>query len=196
MNTLNEQHKCKFFGEVEVFVRKDGKDRVIHRQKNLIVNSGMDLLARAAAGDISINGMYIAHSNAGSPVGAPSPDVTRTANYYQTTGSDASTGFMRVPLAAAPTFSSTDGVTYNSNKATFLAISDKNVAVPVSGNEVIDGTSIVFGAALVYQDPNDLAGDLLYSSVVFTDLAGVIDEITMLAGAQIGVRWSQSFLQP
>ena len=192
----HDNHKGPYLGEIEVFLRKDGKDTVILSKKNLIVNTGMDLLAKAAAGLQSINGMYIAYSNGGSPVNAASPDVTRTANYYQTIGSDAATGFMRVPLAAVPSFNTSDGLTYNNNKVTFIAISDGNVAVPVSGNEITDGVSIVFGAGLIFQDPDDLANDVLYSSVVFADLVGVIDELTVLAGAQIGIRWSQSFLQP
>jgi hypothetical protein len=196
MNSVQEKQEVPYLGEVEIFLLQDGKETIIGRQKNLIVNTGMDLLAKAAAGQIFINGMYIAYSNEGTPIGASSPLVTRTANYYQTTGSDATKGFMRVPLAAEASFSTSDVGTYNNNKVTFLSITDGNVAVPIGGNEITDGVSIVYGAALVYQDPNDMANDVLYSAITFTDLAGVIDEITVLAGAQIGVRWSQSFVQP
>jgi hypothetical protein len=181
------------YGEIEIFLRQGGEDIVLHKQKNLIVNSGMDLLAKAVAGQQFINGMYILHHNAGTPV---SPDVNTTANYYQTTGSSATLGFQRVPVAALPSFSSTDGATYNNNTATFMAITDGNVAVPVAGNEITDGVSKVYGAALGYLDPDDMANDVLYAAVNFADIVEVINELTVLAGAQIGIRWAQNFLQP
>jgi len=191
-----EQYSNASHGELEVFIRQGGKDRVILTKKNLIVNTGMDLLAKAVVGQQTINGMYLLYSNAGSPIAEASPSVTTTSQYYQTTGSDATKGFQRVPMAAIPSFSSSDVGTYNNNKAIFMSITDGNVAVPIAGNEVTPGLSIVYGAGLVYMDPDDMANDVLYSAVNFADVVGVLDELTILAGAQIGVRWSQSFVQP
>jgi hypothetical protein len=195
MNT-EEQHSKPSLGEIEVFLRQGGVDKVILTQKNLIVNTGMDLLAKAVAGQQFISGMYLLYSNAGSPIGEPSPSVTTTAQYYQSTGSDATKGFQRVPMAALPSFASSDIGTYNNNKAIFMAITDGNVAVPIAGNEITPGVSIVYGAGLVFMDQDDMANDVLYSAVNFADIVGVLDELTILAGAQIGVRWSQSFVQP
>jgi hypothetical protein len=138
--------------------------------------------------------MYIAYSNAGSPLGESVPTVTRTANYYQTTGSDATKTFMRVPLLADPTFTASD-VIYNNNRAVFTAISDGVAAVPIAGNEVTPGTSLVYGAALAWLDPQDMVNDVLYSAVTFTTEASIIDELPIIAGAQVGVRWAQRFEQ-
>jgi hypothetical protein len=180
------------FGCLEVFLLKDGVEKVLFKKKNLILNSGMDLLAKAIAGQQFINGMYIAYSNAASPLNESSPTVDRTANYYQTTGSDATKSFMRVPMISDPSFAVTD-VIYNNNRATFTAITDGVVAVPIAGNEITPGTSKVYGAALAWLDPLDMVNDVLYSSVTFADDPSVLDEVTIVAGAQVGVRWSQSF---
>lgn len=183
-------------GDIEVFVRTAEGDKVILTKRNLIVNSGMDLIAQAMVGNKFINGMYIAYSNASSPLNETTPLVDRTVDYYQTTASDNTKSFMRVPLAATPSLSSSDESTYNSNKATFIAISDNNAAVPISGNEVTAGVSKVYGAALCYLDPDDMANDIMYSSVLFADLVGILEEVTILAGAQVGVRWAQTWEQP
>ena len=189
---LSEHPRLQFRGDIEFFVINEGKEEILFRKKNLILNSGMDLLAKCLAGEAKINGMYIAYSNAASPLNESSPTVDRTANYYQTTGSDATKGFMRVPMLAAPAYSSTDAI-YNNNKVSFTAVSDGEVAVPVAGNEITPGTSKVYGAALAFLDPSGLSGDVLYSSVTFADDPTVLDEVTITAGSQVGVRWAQSF---
>jgi hypothetical protein len=192
---LNEQANLQYEGDIEFFVLREGKEEVLFRKSNLIVNSGMDLLMKALAGQAHVNGMYIAYSNAASPLNESSPTEDRTADYYQTTASDATRGFMRVGMVAEPSFSSTDAI-YNNNKVSFTAVSDGNVAVPVAGNEITPGTSKVYGAALAFLDPDDMSNDVLYSSVTFADDALVLDEVTILAGAQVGVRWAQSVVQP
>ncbi len=182
------------YGCIELFTLKDGIEKVFLKKDNLILNSGMDLLAKAIAGQQFINGMYIAYSNAASPLNESSPTADRTANYYQTTGSDATKSFMRVPMLADPSFAVTD-VIYNNNRASFTAITDGVVAVPLAGNEITPGVSKVYGAALSWLDPLDMVNDVLYSAVTFADDPAVLDEVTIVAGAQVGVRWSQSFEQ-
>jgi hypothetical protein len=191
---IQETYNNKLVGHIEVFVLQDGVETVLLSRKNLIVDSGMDLLAKAVSGKAYINGMYIAYSNAASPLNESSPTVDRSALYYQTTGSDATKSFMRVALAAEPTITSSDALTYNGNKASFIAIGDGNVAVPIPGNEITPGTSLVYGAALVYMDPDDMANDVMYAAVTFADLIGVLEEVPIVAGAQVGIRWAQTFV--
>jgi hypothetical protein len=177
-------------GEIEVFRRYKGYDKTLLRKDNLVVNSGMDLLAQALAGDKFVNGMYMAYSNDTPPIAEPSPQLTDTVGLYQGAGSVDPKGFVRVPTIANPAFSSSD-VQYNTNKVTFVGISDGQVAIPNGGNSVQDGVSQFYGAGLVHLDPDDLADDILFASVTFGDFGP--SEFEQIAGAQIGIRWSVYF---
>jgi len=182
-------------GEIELFhLFPGGRIKHLHTQRNVILNSGMDIDARALAGDIHVNGMYMAYENSAPPIAEPTPAITTTALYYQTTGSTDPRGFVRVPTIANPAFSPTD-TQYNTNKVTFVAISDGNVAIPDGGNTVQDGVSQFYGAALAYLDPDDLADDILYSAISFKDI-GTPTEFEKIAGAQIGIRWAIWFELP
>jgi hypothetical protein len=192
---IAEAHKLPIRGEIELFHLFDnGRVQSIHKQRNVILNSGMDIAARALAGNINVNGMYMAYENSAPPIAEPTPAATTTALYYQTTGSTDPRGFVRVPTIAMPAFSSTD-TQYNTNKATFVAISDGNVAIPDGGNTVQDGVSQFYGAALAYLDPEGYAGDILFSAISFKDI-GTPTEFEKIAGAQIGIRWAIWFELP
>ena len=192
---VQEAHKAPIKGAIQVFRRyADGKEKDLFAKNNVVLNSGMDIAARALAGDIFVNGMYMAYENSAPPISETTPAVGTTALYYQTTGSTDPRGFVRVPTIANPSFSSTD-TPYNTNKVTFVAISDGNAAIPDGGNTVQDGVSQFYGAALAYLDPNDLADDILFSAISFADLGGPT-EFAKIAGAQIGIRWSIWFELP
>lgn len=192
---IREGHKLPVKGEIELFyLFPRGRTQRIMRQRNVILDSGMDIAARALAGDINVNGMYMAYDNSAPPIAEPTPAVTTTALYYQTTGSTDPRGFVRVPTIAMPAFAPTD-TQYNTNKATFVAISDGNVAIPDGGNTVQDGVSQFYGAALAYLDPDDMADDILFSAISFKDI-GTPTEFEKIAGAQIGIRWSIWFELP
>lgn len=191
-NTEDNFKSINMRGDIEIFMRKGDEDIILFNKKNIIVDSGMEILARAIAGDLHINGMYLAYTNGASGV-QPSPDKSRTADYYQTTASDSERGFMRVPTISEATFDSTDPARYNVNRASFIGLSDNLPAIPVAGNEIQAGTSKVYGAALAFLDPEDMTKDILYASVLFQDEANVVDEFPVIAGALIGVRWKQKF---
>ena len=190
MNIIDKAKKpCR--GELEVFrLFSNGKEQPLLHKKNLVVNSGMDLLAKAISGNKFINGMYMAYENSAPPIIEPSPQLTDTIALYQGAGSTDPKGFVRVPTIANPSFSASD-VQYNTNKVTFVGISDGQVAIADGGNTVQDGVSQFYGAALVYLDPTLLADDILFASVIFGDSGP--SEFEQIAGAQIGIRWSVYF---
>jgi hypothetical protein len=179
-------------GDVEVFSRLRGVDTVVYKKRNLIVNEGSDVMAQAVAGGLFVNGMYLNFTN--SPGATPPFDpvtVDRTAELYQTSGSIAPLGVVRVPTLAQPEFSTSDNTKYNGNQVRFTAISDSNVLNdPGPAASLIDGVSNFYGAALLYLDPEDLTQDLLLAAVNFDDF------VVKVANAQIGVRWTLTFTTP
>jgi hypothetical protein len=177
-------------GHIEVFLRypiyKGWYDRTLYSQKNTIVNSSVDILAKAAvAEELVLNGMYFAFTN-GVVSEAPVPPE-RTANYYQTTGSVSPKGFVRVPTIAEPSFGTSDPVKFAHNRVVVVAVSDTNVVVPDFGNSVTDNVSKFYGAGLLALDPNSFTDDILFSAVNFDS------PLTKVANAQIGVRWTLTF---
>lgn len=179
-------------GSIELFRTTGSVETTLLRSNNVVLNSGMDVAARALAGDIRINGMYMAYENSVPPITEATPAVTTTAMYYQTAGSTDPRGFIRVPTIATASFAATQ-LAYNTNKVTFVAISDGSVAIPDGGNTVQDGVSQFYGAALAYL-ADDLADDILFSAISFKDIGPV--QFEKIAGAQVGIRWSIWFELP
>jgi hypothetical protein len=179
-------------GRATVFERSfvKGKiiDRILLQKNNTILYSAADLSAKALAGAFRVNGMYFAFANDPPPISADTPDKTRTATWYQTTGSSGTKGFCRVATIAEPSYAASSAL-YVNNKVTFVAISSSTVAVPSGSNEVTDGTSQFYDCALGYLHPTDMEQDVLLAAVAFKDLSGGITEIAKIAGAQIGIRW-------
>lgn len=172
-------------GSVELFSIRDGISTLIGRKKNTCLNQGMLLMQKALAGKATISGVYFLFDNAG-PGTYPTPDASVTAAYYQTTGSAGALGFCRGPVVAEPVIES-DGTI---SKAWYTAVSVPEVAVPSGSNELTDGVSLFYGAALGFLDPDDIAADLLMSAVSFTDLTGLADGVIVkTAGANLGIRW-------
>ena len=172
-------------GSVEIFLVRNGKQIPIAKKKNTVLLQGMDLISRALAGAMHINGVYFLYDNAGGG-SYPTPLDTYDAEYYQTVGSTGPLGFVRGPVVASPTFEYANGV----GKSWYTAVSVPNVAVPSGVNELTDGVSDFYGAALGYLDPSDIAADKLMSAVSFTDVTTLLNGVIQkIAGASLGIRW-------
>ena len=176
-------------GEIELFRRLNGEDEVLVRKKNVILNSGMDLLAKALGGELNVNGMYFAYDNDGSPYTDPTPPVERTASFYHSDGGG-TRNFDRAATLAQPAFEATD-VEFNNNKVVFVAITTGAGELAGVGNVLTDGTSMFYGAALAWLHPEDYQQDILFSAVSFDDLGP--SHFEKIAGAQIGIRWGIYF---
>ena len=173
-------------GTIEFFKVHDGVwGDCIHKQHNLITYQGADILAKALVGDLKINYMYIVFENDPSAVRI-SEDLGNDANTYA--NSSANRSFVRVSTMGKPVFTS-DGDEYQTNQVAFLAVTDGISFFPAV--PVTDGTSVFYHSALV-SAPNldDQEEDLIFSC---SDLAV---DITKVAGANIGIRWTITFTAP
>jgi len=180
-------------GELTVFYRfplpgGEYRDETLFTEKNTVVNSAADILAKAVAGQLTLNGMYFPFTNG--LVSEPPVPVERTADHYHTLGSISPKGFVRAPTLAEPSFRSTDTSKFNNNQIILVAISDTNVVVPDPGNELIDGVSQFYGSALLALDPDSFLQDILFSADNF------VSPVPKIPNAQIGVRWRVTFKAP
>lgn len=181
-------------GEIEVFLKLlDGSEKVIGRKRNTVLNSGMDLVAKALANELVINGMYFAYDNDGSPYTDPTPPKERTASFYHSDGGG-TRNFVRVPTLARPSYDATDPA-YNHNKAIFVGITAGAGVLSGASNILTDGTSQFYGAGIGWLHPTDYNEDILYAAVSFDDLAGS-SHFEKIAGAQLGIRWGLFFETP
>ena len=173
-------------GEIELFAVKDGDWTSIHKQDNMIVNSGADILAKALAGDLQVNAMYLCFENAAGATDYTAA-ITNDAAYYA--GASADRSFVRVTALSDASYSTSDATTYDNNKVTFTGVTDGTTffeSVPVQ-----DGTSSFYHAALVAApEASDQTEDIIFSC---SDLTTAI---TKIAGAQIGIRWTVQFVTP
>jgi hypothetical protein len=169
--------------EFAISLLKPGKTAFeVARMRNTVVYTGYDLLAALATSDKYLNGMYIEFTNG---VDRSYYDALEDAGYA------GDLGYVRVPIALEPLFSSTDGGTnYQSNKATLVAVTDP---VSASKNAVIDGTSQFFTVALVHiPDINDASQDIVYNAAVIKN-SGVFAPITKTANIQVGIQATAKF---
>jgi hypothetical protein len=175
-----------FRGEIELFLRyPDGREEILLRKSNTVLNSGMDLLAKALGNDLYINGMYFAYDNAGVPYTDPTPPKERTASFYHSDGGG-TRNFVRVPTLALPSYAATDPA-YNSNKAIFVGITSGAGVLAGAGNVLTDGLSQFYGAGIGWLHATDYQQDILYAAVSFDDLGP--SHFEKIAGAQLGLRW-------
>lgn len=180
----------KIIGEIEVFWKHpDGREDVVARRRNTILNSGMDLVAQALAGESLVNGMYFAYDNAASPFSDSSPPVTRTASFYHDDGAG-TLNFIRVATLARPSYEATSAA-FNGNRTVFVAVTSGAGVLSGASNVLTDGTSDFYGAALAWLHPTDYQQDVLFSSVAFDDSGPATFE--KVAGAQLGLRWGIHF---
>jgi hypothetical protein len=186
----------KIIGEVEVFWKHpDGREDVVARRRNTILNSGMDLVAKALAGESLVNGMYFAYDNGWSTSTQhhTTPPVTRTAAFYHDDGGSPLTGtlnFIRVATLARPAYEATSAE-FNGNRTVFVAVTSGAGVLSGTSNVLTDGTSDFYGAALAWLHPTDYQQDVLFSAVAFDDSGPATFE--KVAGAQLGLRWGIHF---
>jgi len=177
-------------GRVEIFhVYPNGDKHTVFRGKNTIVNSGSDILAKALAGELAVNGMYLRYFNGAGPVASATIPATRTATYYHNLAADE--GIVRVATLAEPSYASSDETTYDNNNVVFVSITDSNTI----GAALTDGLSNFFQAALVVLDSDDYTDDILFSAAFFLSSGSVV-LVPKIANAQVGVRWTVSFTTP
>jgi hypothetical protein len=185
---MDFKEKVKQFakGRIEYsYVYPDGRWEPIGGQHNLVTNQGSDILAKALAGQLSVNGMYMVFRNdvGATPIVA---DVTNTADTYAT--SSANRSFCRVTAMGSPVFTTSDAA-YVNNEVAFLAVTDGVSFFPAV--PVTDGTSVFYHSALVaIPDFDTQDDDQIFSC---SDLSTAI---TKIAGAQIGIRWTITFETP
>lgn len=185
--TVEHGVKSSVRGAVELFQVIGDEWIPTWQRKNVILNSGMDLAARALAGQIFINGVYLAFDNLAPPFSDSTPATTRTAAFYHSDGGG-TRNFIRVPTLAVPDTSATTAA-YNTNKAAFTAISAGAGELVGAGNQLVDSSSEFYGAALSWLDPAGKAGDILFSAIDFDDVTSQ-SHFTKLPGAEFGIRWS------
>jgi hypothetical protein len=183
---LKEKAKKYAKGQIEYsYVYPDGRWELIHSQPNLITNEGSDVMAKALAGQLTVNGMYLVFRNdsGATPIVA---DKTNTADTYATPSANRS--FCRVTAMGLPIFTAS-GADYQTNKVEFLAVTDGTSFYP--SVPVTDGTSVFYHSALMaLPDYTDQSLDKIFSC---SDLSVAI---TKIAGAQIGIRWTITFETP
>lgn len=170
-------------------VNRNGQVSELEIGHNIVVYEGIDLLGKMLAGrDYTINTMYMEFRNGGTTP-TITPDPAEGRSYYAALESGLSdSDYLRIVLGAEPSLSSTDESKFETNKATFFAMSTGETAG--MGGHVFSAaeTSKVYGVALVAApDPNDSSQDLVFSrSYDFTPKQKQIDE-------EISIIWSHVF---
>jgi len=192
MNICEEHRGVR--GQIELFRQLPQGPEEILAQGNTILNGAADLMAKAVAGQLLINGMYFAYDNDGPPFDDTSPPPKeRTATFYHTDGGG-TRNFVRAATLAQPSFDASD-TQYNHNKVVFVAVTDGGGELPGAGNILTDGLSQFYGAALGWLSPDGYTEDLLFSAIDFDDI-GAVSHFQQIAGAQLGIRWSIFFTIP
>lgn len=183
---MNKDKFSTVKGRLEIFhVYPGGRWDKIHSQSNLITNQGSDILAKAITNNLRVNGMYLVFRNDSGATPIPA-DKTNVAATYATASANRS--FARVTTMGDPIFTASDA-DYSFNEVTFLAVTDGTSFFP--SVPVTDGTSVFYHTALVAMpDFETQTSDLVFSC---TDLSTTV---TKIAGAQIGVRWTITFVTP
>jgi len=148
-------------GKIEIFrVNGDSWD-LIHKQHNLIIYQGADILAKALAGDLNINAMYLVFENDPGAIRI-SADLSNIAGTYA--DASANRSFVRVSTMGNPVYTSSDS-DYQNNEVAFLAVTDGTSFFPTV--PVTDGTSVFYHSALVSAaDMDDQSEDLIFSVLI------------------------------
>jgi len=169
-------------GTIELFKVDGDKWDLVHKQHNLVTYQGSDILAKALAGDLNINMMYMVFENDPAAVRI-SEDLSDVAATYA--DSSANRSFVRVTTMGDPVYTS-EGTDYQTNQVAFLAVTDGISFFPAV--PVTDGTSVFYHTALVAStDFDDQTEDMIFSC------ADLTTDISKVAGAQIGIRWTITF---
>jgi len=172
-------------GMIEIFNVYGDRWELIHKQHNLVTYQGADVMAKAMAGDLTLNAVYMAFENDPSAIRI-SEDLSNIAGTYADSSPNRS--FVRVSTMGAPVYTS-DGDDYQHNQVSFLAVTDGSSFFPAV--PVTDGTSVFYHTALVAApDMDDQSDDLVYACSDLTT------DISKVAGANIGIRWTVTFEAP
>ncbi len=170
-------------GEIELYSVQDDVWTFNYKQHNLIAYDGSDVLAKALAGDLNINLMYLVFENDPAAVRI-SEGLANDAATYAATSPNRS--FVRVSTIGEPVYSASTS-NYVNNKVVFLGITDGTTQVP--SVPVTDGTSVFYHSALVAS----VEGAAQDEDKIFS-CSDLTTEITKIAGAQIGIRWTITFV--
>ena len=171
---MNETANIFANGQIEVFIRKDGKDEVVQSTHNDLQATSVSVIARALAEGTGINMVYFLYTNKTTPTPIGASGGNLTAEDLWNTGSSVN-GVLAVPTFSMGLSDSRGGTTVNT--ATFAAITD--YTTQYTGLNWTDGNK-VYAIGLI-QRTND-GVDVLYA-------AADITAIQKAANAQIGVRW-------
>lgn len=173
---MNEKANIFANGQIEVFIRKDGKDEVVQSTHNALQATSVSVIADALAGGGGITNVYFLYTNKTTPtqIGASGGDLTAEDLWNTAYGSSVN-GVIIVPVFSMGLSDSTGGTTVDT--ATFAAITDSTSST--TGLSWADGHK-VYALGLVHRNKDGV--DVLYAAVDITP-------IQKAANAQVGVRW-------
>ena len=175
----------KVRGRIEFFRVSDGIWTKLFEQHNMITYGGSDTLAKAISNQAHLNAVYMVFENNPAAVRITEAKDNDAATYA---AASVDRSFVRVSTLGEPVLQSS-GTDYVNNEVVFLAVSDGTTEFPAV--PVTDGTSVFYHTALVCApDMTDQTLDVVFSC---SDLTS---DITKVAGAQIGIRWTITFETP
>ena len=173
---------------------KTGERWLLRDQPNMILYAGADLMAQVLAGvaHTNISNIYVGYQNVASPSNVNPPTIDKAysvpfANYGS--GAYSNYGYLRLPLAYSPSFSSEPN--YTSNIVLFTTIiTTTNNATPT--NSFKDSTqsppSQIFEVALVSAlNPSNNSLDKVFSRANFSPL-------TYDSNFNLTITWGVRFL--
>lgn len=172
-------------GTLQIYRVENEVWTLLEEKTNLITYSGSDILGKALNGGLAVNCVYAVFENDPGAVRI-SPDRSNDATTYAASSPNRS--FVRISTMGDPTYAASSTL-YNSNKVVFLGVADSTSFFPAV--PVTDGTSLFYHSALVAA-PNmdDQTEDVVFSCADFSA------DITKVAGAQLGIRWTITFNTP
>lgn len=173
---------------------KTGSKRLLIDKKNMILNSGADILAQALAGvsNSSISHIYVGYNNVASSFTPPTIDKAYSVKFdTYGTGLYTTYGYLRLPLAYTPSFMAQSG--YKNNIALFtgvIATSDNYYGAQFRSSvdgDVDNPPSQLFEVALVSAtDPSSPAQDKIFSRANF-------DPVTYDPNFNLTITWGIQF---
>ena len=156
---------------------------------NIVVNSGVDLMATLLAGrGVAPNTMYLEFMNTAGAPPVITPDAAEGRDYYagvELNGDD-NHGYLRLALAAQPQLESSDAA-FNSDRVQFIAISNADYGLYGASAFSDVANSKVFGLALVAAvDAGDRSRDIVFArSYDFSYKQ-------KLSGEEIAISWAHT----
>jgi len=156
---------------------KTGEKLLLRDNKNLILNNGADLLARAMAGVkySNISHIYVGYkNNVDGSFTRPTLDKAYTDKFSSYgSGILEDFGYIRVPLAYSPSFLNTEGYQNNISVFTGIVTTGLDTSGAAFRDENYGGAepSQIFEVALVAAtEPTGPGGDIVFSRAHFSEL--------------------------